>query len=89
MVFYDINLEVDGKVPRADRTSLIKMSTSNKRRSKTEENVNTQNQDYSITGKIAKLTDERIDGLFAECGASNPQYAQAYLMYMLYLIQVK
>ena len=29
MIFYDINLEVDGKVPRANRTSLIKSSTSN------------------------------------------------------------
>ena len=28
MIFYDINLEVDGKVPRANRTSLIKSSTS-------------------------------------------------------------
>ncbi len=28
-VFYDINLEVDGKVPRAKSTSLIKTSTSN------------------------------------------------------------
>ncbi len=27
MIFYDINLEVDGKVPRANRTSLIKSST--------------------------------------------------------------
>ena len=29
MIFYDINLEVDGKVPRAKCTSLIKSSTSN------------------------------------------------------------
>ena len=28
MIFYDINLEVDGKVPRANRTSLIKSATS-------------------------------------------------------------
>ena len=29
MIFYDINLEVDSKVPRANRTSLIKKPTSN------------------------------------------------------------
>lgn len=28
-IFYDINLEVDGEVPRANRTSLLKKSTSN------------------------------------------------------------
>jgi|GEM_PF-2273581 len=33
----------------------------------------------SEKGKVAKLTDERIDRLFREYGASNPKYAKAYI----------
>ena len=40
MIFYDINLEVDGEVPRANRTSLLKKSTSNGSISNSSENVN-------------------------------------------------
>ena len=39
-IFYDIYLEVDGKVPRANRTSLIKTSTSNNKISQPDPNVN-------------------------------------------------
>lgn len=35
--------------------------------------------DTTNKGKIAKLTDERINRLFNEYGASNPEYAQAYI----------
>ncbi len=35
--------------------------------------------DTATKGKVAKLTDERIERLFREYGASNPQYAKAYI----------
>lgn len=41
MIFYDICLEVDGKVPRANRTSLIKSSTSANSISQNSEKINT------------------------------------------------
>ena len=44
MIFYDICLEVDGKVPRANRTSLIKSSTSNNSISNPKQNINSKNQ---------------------------------------------
>ncbi len=42
-IFYDINLEVDGKVPRANRTSLIKSSTSTNSISNSDKKINEQN----------------------------------------------
>lgn len=41
MIFYDINLEVDGKVPRANSTSLIKSSTSTTKLPQNDKVVNT------------------------------------------------
>ena len=35
--------------------------------------------DTSTNGKVAKLTDERINRLFREYGSTNPEYAQAYI----------
>lgn len=35
--------------------------------------------DTKTKGKVAKLTDERIEHLFNEYGASNPSYAKAYV----------
>jgi hypothetical protein len=35
--------------------------------------------DTTTKGKVAKLTDERINRLFREYGATNPEYAQAYV----------
>ena len=43
MIFYDINLEVDGKVPRAKRTSLIESSTSNDSIPNPDEKVKSEN----------------------------------------------
>ena len=45
MIFYDINLEVDGKVPRANRTSLIESSTSNGSIRNSDKNVKTNISD--------------------------------------------
>ncbi len=59
-IFYDINLEVDGKVPRANRTSLIKSSTSKTNVPQSGTVVNSN----SIPAKTNdSLTDEKlIDG---------------------------
>ena len=51
MIFYDINLEVDGKVPRANRTSLIKSSTSNDSILNSDKNVKEKNSDKDSTGR--------------------------------------
>ena len=50
MIFYDINLEVDGKVPRAKRTSLIKSSTSNDSILNSDKIVKEKNSDKTIDG---------------------------------------
>lgn len=36
-------------------------------------------EDTTAKGKVAKITNERIERLFNEYGASNPSYAQAYI----------
>ena len=51
MIFYDINLEVDGRVPRANRTSPIKSSTSNDSIRNSERNVNTNFSDRDSSGR--------------------------------------
>ena len=57
VIFYDINLEVDGKVPRANRTSLIKSSTSNNSVSQedTTVNNNSMQEDENNTQKKFSL----------------------------------
>ncbi len=67
MIFYDINLEVDGKVPRANRASLIKTSTSDHSISQSITTVNTiiseksknstekySDRDYSYDNLVSK-----------------------------------
>ena len=51
MIFYDICLEVDGKVPRAKRTSLIKTSTSNNSIPDSTEKVNTSEEKIQFSRK--------------------------------------
>ena len=51
MIFYDINLEVDGKVPRANRTSLIKSSTSNDSIRNSDKNVKENFSTKDSTGR--------------------------------------
>lgn len=56
MIFYDINLEVDGKVPRANRASLIKTSTSDRSISQSVTTVNT-----NISEKSKNSTEKYSD----------------------------
>ena len=60
MIFYDINLEVDGKVPRAKRTSLIKSSTSNDSILNSDKIVKEKNSDKTIDG-YAKANEMQIE----------------------------
>lgn len=41
-----------------------------------------RDSDYLIQGDTARWTDERIDSLIADYGASNPDYSQAYAVLM-------
>ncbi len=76
MIFYDINLEVDGKVPRANRTSLIKASTSDNKVSQNEPVVNTysmqedknnsQRHSDRITASMSDGAIERMREAFAK-----------------------
>lgn len=54
MIFYDIFLEVDGKVPRANRTSLIKSSTSTNKISQNPDSVNKKNETLEENNSIKK-----------------------------------
>ena len=60
MIFYDINLEVDGKVPHAKRISLIKSSTSTNNISNPTQNVNTKfsDRDSDTYSKIVEMKNE-------------------------------
>lgn len=57
MIFYDINLEVDGKVPRANSTSLIKSSTSNNTIPSSKENVNENSEKFSMRENVEEIKD--------------------------------
>lgn len=63
MIFYDISLEVDGKVPRANRTSLIKSSTSKDSISQTSKKSQEKLSDRDNLGNV--LT-EAQQSYFAE-----------------------
>ena len=76
-MFYDINLEVDGKVPRANRTSLIKSSTSKDTISNPAEKVKTkfskEDTEYlelaknpeQNEGKLREMVDEAAEKSFS------------------------
>ena len=80
MIFYDINLEVDGKVPRANRTSLIKSSTSNNSISNPDKKVNTKSSKVLNEGKV--LNADR-DAEYLEL-AKDPVKNEARLREMVY-----
>lgn len=70
MIFYDINLEVDGKVPRANSTSLIKSLTSNNTIPSSKENVKENSE------KLSDRTPEQLDTDYMQAFKEGKKYSQ-------------